>query len=44
MSSYIVYVAGGALATSFMANNRWLKGLSFVMIGLLIGLMQNFSS
>lgn len=39
MGSYLVYIAGGALATSFADNNKWLKGLSWVLTLVFIGLM-----
>ncbi len=39
MSAYVIYVAGGALATSFMANNRWLRGLGWLLLAALIAMV-----
>ena len=38
MSGYIAYIAGGALATSFVGN-RWIRGASWLAIGALIIIM-----
>jgi hypothetical protein len=46
MSSFVIYLAGGALATSFMDNSKLLRGLSWLLTSALIATLAiiNFIS
>ena len=43
MNAYVIYLAGGVLATSFMANNKILRGLSWVLTSVLIATLYMVS-